>query len=82
MGINNETRKRLIEMYNEGKTVTDISTIFNLKRTTVSSIISVYIKHGRDTKNFASGRRKLLNDDIVNYIKQEINENCGITLEP
>ncbi len=82
MRISNEIRKRIIEAYFDKKiSKADIALTFNLKLTSVYAILTVFKKEGRVQKKLKGGpRRKLIGEDHKVFIKEAINNDCGITI--
>ena len=46
----NEIRTQIINAYESGFSPVDISRIFSINRSTIYSIIKIYIREGRNTK--------------------------------
>ena len=79
--INNDVRKKIVDAYNNGKSAIIIADILGLKRTTVSTIISNYIKTGTFERKFKTKNtaRKLLSEQIEK-IQEWIDMDATISL--
>jgi transposase len=76
-----EDRTRIIEAYENQRSVADIAEILGLKRSTVHGIIEVYHKQGRTTKLARGGHRlPKLSVEHTQRIRGWIDEDCSITL--
>lgn len=79
--LTTEERNQIIAKYNEGKTASEIASWFTFKRTTVSSVISLYRKTGRILASPRGGPRNVkLNDATRLSIKNMVDENACVTL--
>ena len=82
MTVTNEMRKVIVESYTNGYGVKQISSMLNLKYTTVYAIISIFQKEDRIVQKVKGGqRKKRLNEMHINAIKGWIDNDCGITLK-
>ena len=81
--ISDEVRKLIIQQYSVNKMkIIDISRMFNVPRTTVSSIISNFNKNGQETKLKRGGDySSKLNDEMKDSVRSWIDENAAITLK-
>lgn len=81
MAVNNEDRKRIIMAYLDGKDEIEISNLLQINRNTIHTIIKIYLSEGRiDAKPRGGTRRKSLEPEDKNFIKNLIDENCSITI--
>lgn len=79
--ITNEMRKLIIQNYNNGKTMFEISQIFTLPKRTIISIVRIYKKEGRVEKLSMGGSRKhKITEEIQNFVRAKVDEKCDTTL--
>ncbi|KAG0437658.1 hypothetical protein DMUE_3561 [Dictyocoela muelleri] len=76
-----ETQENIIKYYLDGLTSSQISLRLNKNRTTVSKIITKFLKTGRISTNKSGGNHATkLNDIHKNAIKQYLNEDATLSL--
>lgn len=82
MKVSDETRKRIIEAYmNLNIPKKEIARTFGIKISTIYAILKIYETEGRVEKKLRGGvRRKSISIENSTFIKQLIEEDCGITL--
>lgn len=79
--LNNSIRELIIKQYDSGKSSRQISDDLDVPCTTVRSVISKFKNSGVfENEKKKCGRKKRLNNDIENLIKNEISHDCSITL--
>jgi transposase len=79
--LTNVDRKRIIDAYLTGNSMTSISELFKVHKSTVSRIIKAYVDENRYKRKPKGGiRRKSLNDVQKETIKGLVEDNCGLTL--
>jgi transposase len=79
--ISNDDRKRIIDSYLDGNTVSDISKVMRFKRTTVYALINQFFEHGNISRKQKGGvRRQSLSDAQKRVVLEWIDEDCSITL--
>uniref|UniRef100_A0A914ULD0 Tc1-like transposase DDE domain-containing protein n=1 Tax=Plectus sambesii TaxID=2011161 RepID=A0A914ULD0_9BILA len=79
--ISDLDRQRIVEAYLAGKNAQMISTIMGVKRTTVSTIISKFVKDGQIEKMRRGGARlPKLTDEQTATVKSWVDADCSISL--
>ena len=74
-------RQLICKKYDAGKPICIISEDLDIPRKTVSSIIKIYKESGRMNSNSKyCGRKKSIQNECKDYIKDLIAEDCSITL--
>ena len=82
MTVSNASRKLIIESYNNGNGIKQISNMFNIKYCTIYAIIAVYKKEDRFEQKLKGGQRKKKLDQVhIEAIKGWIDNDCGLTLK-
>ena len=75
-------RQLICKKHDAGKPNCIISEDLEIPQKTVASIIKIYKETGRITKNTKNcGRKKKVESESMNYIKELIAEDCSITLK-
>lgn len=79
--MSNDTRTRIIINYNQGKTVKEISTSFDIPISTIKNIIKVYKNEGRveQKKRGGCGNKKITNS-VKEYTDARLDEDSGVSL--
>ena len=79
--VSNIDRERICNSYMSGSTVIQISTIMNINRTTVHSIIRRFLLTGSSESLPRGGvRPRKITNEISNAIKRWVDEDCGLSL--
>ena len=79
--VSDEDRDRIVSMTLDGYSVSYISTILAIKYQTVNSIVKRYLKTGLVSKSKCGGdRRSKLTPDMKQFLLDEVNRNCTVTL--
>ena len=78
--IDDQLRTRIIDFYNHGDTISEISEKLSVNRRTVSSIVSKYKSTGQILRQ-QTPRSKKLNSDQIAIVRGWIDEDCQISLE-
>ncbi|WKX90598.1 hypothetical protein Q1695_009446 [Nippostrongylus brasiliensis] len=75
-------RQRIIDAYLSGQSALMISRIVGTKRTTIDSIIKIFIKDGRVKTKKRGGEKRAtkLSEEQKHLIKTWIDDDCSITL--
>lgn len=76
--ISNERRRLIIEAYNRGENMKNLSTMFDVKYNTVRKIVTVYQNEGRINKNPKGHRPKKLAINEKEQICDWVDENCTV----
>ncbi|OAF64706.1 hypothetical protein A3Q56_07590, partial [Intoshia linei] len=75
-------RKRILDQYEQGKRLTEISNIFNMPMSTVKNILNVFQKEGRIEKKARGGKTHYkITPAIVDYIQCLVDNQCWISLK-
>jgi transposase len=78
----NEDRKRITDAYNSGSTIMQISSVMNIKRTTVHTIIKKYIESGSyESKRIGGNRPSKMNAYQKEVMKGWVDNDCSLTLK-
>lgn len=79
--ISNENRTRIINLYLNGRTYTDIARILELKAPSVYAIIQNYKNGGKIERGLKGSPRKMaISQEYKAIIQSWINEDCDLTL--
>ncbi|KAI5151006.1 hypothetical protein ENBRE01_1833 [Enteropsectra breve] len=80
--LSNEERQHIISLYLHGHSAAQIARIMGIRRTTVSTVLSVYNKTGRVAPMIRGRIRiKKITDEVRASIRQWIDENFRLTLK-
>jgi transposase len=80
--ITNNERAFIIRKYYNNTNIKQISEELEMNRNTVTSIIRLFEKTGRiEMKSTRSPRRKLLNDEAILFIRNEVDREVSLTLK-
>ncbi|OAF66272.1 hypothetical protein A3Q56_05999, partial [Intoshia linei] len=75
-------RRRIIDQYEQGRRLTEISNIFDMPMSTVKNILTVFKKEGRIEKKARGGKRhNKITPAIVDYIQDLVDNQCWISLK-
>ena len=78
MTVSNASRKLIIESYNNGNGIKQLSNMFNIKYCTIYAIIAVYKKEDRFEQKLKGDQRKKNLDQVhIETIKGWIGNDCG-----
>lgn len=77
----NDLRKQIVIIYNEGRTIDEISSFLSLPRTTVKDVIKIFKAEGRiECKSHGGSGNKKNTDKIQRYIDQRLGSDSTIRL--
>ena len=80
--LSNEDRHRIVNSYQSGNSVADISRIMAIKRTTVHEVIKKYMKNGTfERLKRGKPRVSKLDNDQIMKIKEWIDQDCTASLK-
>ncbi|KAG0425482.1 hypothetical protein DMUE_6027, partial [Dictyocoela muelleri] len=79
--INQETREIIIKYYLEGIKNSEIARRLSLNRTTVSKIITKFIKIGELSTKKRGGCKKILSEEHINALKEFLDEDATMSLK-
>jgi transposase len=80
--LSNDTRRLIINAYNNQNSVEEIAILFECHKKTVQRIVDIYQSEGRVVGKPSGGcKRKILGDEHKRAIQSYVSEDCSISLE-